>query len=179
MVFSNYLGQLSCQCRSILQIPQSIRQIYHNVPFCNRNVHISVTEWRIVGNGEKHIVALVRLVDWYLIWQPTIYASVHVLSDPLSPPILISYLRTHYLFQYWYLIWQLLSLIAPSPVPQYYMSDNGLPKALTKLQDCDVAIRKCNLHVCQVLPSGNSNHDYLDQKLQHELHRHSGMATIL
>ena len=27
----------------------SIRQIYHNASFCNRNVHISVTKWCIVG----------------------------------------------------------------------------------------------------------------------------------
>ena len=35
--------------RYISQIPQCIRQISHNAPFCNRNVYISVTEWRIVG----------------------------------------------------------------------------------------------------------------------------------
>ena len=27
----------------------SIRQIYHNASFCNRNVHNSVTKWCIVG----------------------------------------------------------------------------------------------------------------------------------
>ena len=33
------------------QIPQCIRQISHNAPFCNRNVHISVSSWCIVGYG--------------------------------------------------------------------------------------------------------------------------------
>ena len=37
--------------KPILQIPQCIRRIYHNASFCNRNVHISVTKWCIVGNG--------------------------------------------------------------------------------------------------------------------------------
>ena len=35
----------------ISQIPLCIWQISHNAPFCNRNVHISVTKWCIVGYG--------------------------------------------------------------------------------------------------------------------------------
>ena len=31
------------------EIPQCISPISHNAPFCNRNVHISVTKWCIVG----------------------------------------------------------------------------------------------------------------------------------
>ena len=31
------------------QIPQYIIQISHNAPFCNRNMHISVTKWCIMG----------------------------------------------------------------------------------------------------------------------------------
>ena len=39
--------------RPISQIPQCIRQISKNAPFCNRNVHvhISVTKCCIVGYG--------------------------------------------------------------------------------------------------------------------------------
>ena len=33
------------------QIPQCIWMISHNESFCNRNVHISVTKWCIVGYG--------------------------------------------------------------------------------------------------------------------------------
>ena len=35
--------------RPISQIPQCIGAVSHNAPFCNRNVHISVTKWCIVG----------------------------------------------------------------------------------------------------------------------------------
>ena len=38
--------------RFISQIPQCIRQISHNAPLCNRNVHISVTKWCIVGRED-------------------------------------------------------------------------------------------------------------------------------
>ena len=37
------------QNRPVSQIPLCIRHISHNAPFCNRNVHISVTKWCIVG----------------------------------------------------------------------------------------------------------------------------------
>ena len=37
--------------RHTSQIPQCIRQISHKAPFSNRNVHISVTKWCIVGYG--------------------------------------------------------------------------------------------------------------------------------
>ena len=35
--------------RAVSQIPQCTSPILHNAPFCNRNVHISVTKWCIVG----------------------------------------------------------------------------------------------------------------------------------
>ena len=46
-------GFLSISNRPITQILQCIRQISHNAPFCNRNVHvhISVTKFCIVGYG--------------------------------------------------------------------------------------------------------------------------------
>ena len=40
--------------RPISQSPQCSGQISHNTPFCNRNVHISVTKWCIVEYGLVH-----------------------------------------------------------------------------------------------------------------------------
>ena len=37
--------------RSIAQVQQYTWQISNNAPFCNRNVHISVTKWCVVGYG--------------------------------------------------------------------------------------------------------------------------------
>ena len=48
--------------RPISQIPQCIKQLSHNAPFCNI-VHISVTKWCIVGYGTD---ALWDLWDWLL-----------------------------------------------------------------------------------------------------------------
>ena len=45
------LGTLITVDRPTPQIPQCIRWISHNATFCNRNVHISVTNWCIVVNG--------------------------------------------------------------------------------------------------------------------------------
>ena len=38
-----------CANRHVAQIPQCTSFVSHNAPFCNRNVHISVTKWCIVG----------------------------------------------------------------------------------------------------------------------------------
>ena len=57
------------QNRSISQVSQCIRQMSHNAPFCNRNVHISVTKWCIVGYGTG---ALWDLCD----------RSIHPISGP-------------------------------------------------------------------------------------------------
>ena len=43
------LFALPCYNRLVAQIPQCTRSISHNAPFCNRNVHISVTRWCSVG----------------------------------------------------------------------------------------------------------------------------------
>ena len=48
-------------------IPQYINPISHNTPFCNRNVHISVTKWCIVGCLSD---ALWDLLDGSIGWPP-------------------------------------------------------------------------------------------------------------
>ena len=69
--FSVSLHSLNA-CRTISQIPQCIRQISFNAPFCNRNVHhfvtemctnvhISVTKWCIVGIWNWCIVGFVSI----------------------------------------------------------------------------------------------------------------------
>ena len=42
--------------RTISHILHCMRQIFHNVPFCNRNVHISVTKWGIMGSRRPSIM---------------------------------------------------------------------------------------------------------------------------
>ena len=46
--------------RPISQIPQCTSPISHNASFCNRNVHISVTKWCIVG----YLWYIVGFVRW-------------------------------------------------------------------------------------------------------------------
>ena len=49
--FSEMCSWVSIYNRPISQILECICAISHNAPFCNRNVHISVTKWYIVGYG--------------------------------------------------------------------------------------------------------------------------------
>ena len=50
-------------------------QISHNEPFCNRNVHISVTKWFIVGYGTVHCG--VSATDLLLVMQNNLYGDFH------------------------------------------------------------------------------------------------------
>ena len=52
---------LSFTYKPLSQIPQCIRQMTYNAPLCNRNVHISVTKWCIVGYGAGAL--------WDLYWS--------------------------------------------------------------------------------------------------------------
>ena len=47
--FINIGAALPLDCPSVIEIPQCSCPISNNVPFCDRNVHISVTKWDIVG----------------------------------------------------------------------------------------------------------------------------------
>ena len=71
--------------RLISQIPQCTSPISHNAPFCNRNVHISITRWCnmhfsvakrcIVGNGTG---ALWDFWGYYISWWLPQWVHNHV-----------------------------------------------------------------------------------------------------
>ena len=53
-----------CLKRPISQIPQCSSPISHNASFCNRNVHISVTKWCIMGYGTDACGICARGLVW-------------------------------------------------------------------------------------------------------------------
>ena len=68
-------------CRHIPQIPQYIRQIPHNAPFCNRNVHTCVHFWyKMVHCGiwDCCIVGFVGLV-----YCSNLQLNIRVITRPL------------------------------------------------------------------------------------------------
>ena len=67
--------------RPISQIPQCIKQLSHNAPFCNI-VHISVTKWYIVGYGTD---ALWDLWDWLLMERVFPWSLTWLTVAPVAP----------------------------------------------------------------------------------------------
>ena len=97
--------------RPISQIQQCVSPISHNEPFCNRNVHLSVTKWCIVGymsdafwdlwdgSGYRNIVVKVQFrrselymeifyliatrhsTDLMQIWTPLVSTTIAEQSD--------------------------------------------------------------------------------------------------
>ena len=64
--------QRSFGSRPISQIPQCTSPIYHNAQFCNRNVHISVTKWCVMG----------YLSDaFWDLWDGSIRSGTHFTND--------------------------------------------------------------------------------------------------
>ena len=49
VILKSTIFKLTMQNRPVSQITWCASPISHNAPFCNRNVHISVTKWCIVG----------------------------------------------------------------------------------------------------------------------------------
>ena len=58
---------------SISQIPQCIIQISHKAPLCNRNVHISVTKWSIVGYRTSALWGLCTVTRHCSMWSRPLY----------------------------------------------------------------------------------------------------------
>ena len=76
------------QLKPVAQIPQCTSLIYHNALFCNRNVHIFVTKWCIVGYLPN---ALWNLWDGFVRWPNDPHRCDRefsfVGSDGLSPTL--------------------------------------------------------------------------------------------
>ena len=97
----------TCKNTLYLPLPQCTRQISHNAAFCNRNVHISVTKWCIVGYGTGAL------------WDLCNRSVVNILKKSEQCVVLAPNMveNLSYFWELWiqvpsgvrYLIWQFLS----------------------------------------------------------------------
>ena len=88
--------------RPISQIPESICAISHNATFCNRNVHISVTKWCIVG------YVFDALWDGSIVWVSEGHRSNQRIFKMMSQVIMTLFCCrmiqiTRWCMAYWYL----------------------------------------------------------------------------
>ena len=89
-------GVLPCDAnRPISQIPQCIRQISHNVPFCSRNVHTcahfcykmmhhGIWDWGIMGFVRGAYLCHYWCRNKLLLWQPAVPPVTKLVSWQLS-----------------------------------------------------------------------------------------------
>ena len=75
-----------------------------NAPFCNRNVHISVTKWCIVGYGTDALWDLFNrpITSCSFLWDVITYPCPHIWYQQLFAIIFLFAQRDFYCTVFWY-----------------------------------------------------------------------------